>query len=72
MIQQKRNRKDLKLTVGTFILIFGLSYIPLLPISNEITIIHLVASVSLVIVGILIILGTGKIKKLIKKEIPNY
>ncbi len=70
MIQQKRSRKDIKLAVGIFILISGVSYIPILPISNEITIIYLVASVSLVIVGLLIILGTGKIKKRIKKEIP--
>lgn len=72
MIEQKRSRKNLKIGIGIFILIVGISYIPLNTTDYvyEITVLqeHIVTSLAWIIVGILIILGTGKIKQLMGKK----
>jgi len=68
MSVQKRSRKNLKIGVGIFMIIFGISYyFTAEGIANEVPINHLVLSIVWITVGILIILGTGKIKELINK-----
>ena len=64
MVQKERSRKNLKIGVGIFIVILGILNTPMKPIEEIGTIESIVTSVAWVIVGILIILGTGKIKKI--------
>jgi len=65
----QRSRKILKIGVGIFMIIFGISYyFTGEGIRNEVPINHLAFSTVWIIVGILIILGTGKIKELIIKS----
>ncbi len=66
MTQKVRSRKNLKIGIGVFILIVGISYIPMQTPDYEPTIEHIITAIAWMIVGILIILGTGKIMRIRK------
>ena len=66
MTQQQRNKKNLKIGIGILIIIVGISIsVEKLPYDQFMN--QQVVVLAYIAVGILIILGTGKIKRLLGK-----
>ena len=63
---QQRSRKKIKIGIGILILLLGIGAIPMRPEGIGGTTEAMITAIAYMTVGILIMLGTGKIKKIIK------
>ncbi len=67
MIQQQRSRKNIKIGVGILIIIIGIVNISTEKLPYDQFMNQQVVTLAYIVVGILIIAGTGKIKSLFGK-----